>query len=238
MDHKKQQSSGSSSSSSFTENLFGPKDAPSASSSGLFSSVFGPSSTGLGRHPSHSNNAGLSKNQEFGGPYGSGKPSTQDYKAQRSTGPDYRNETAEPSYLSSSIYYGGQEVYSPNTQTTRPPHTVSISALLLHMEAKSVKKDGGDTDPNGSSASRGNWWQGKNFMRLLVIKMKTDFVRDRSEFSYTFPTQTNLSSFCHKTKTLFNTSEFRRKCVAIFVRRKCVGNFGRNNSSILVVAKN
>ncbi|KAJ0771866.1 hypothetical protein HanPI659440_Chr07g0273951 [Helianthus annuus] len=146
MDHKKQQSTGSSSSSSFTENLFGPKDVSSASSSGLFSSVFGPSSTGLGRHPSHSNNTGLSKNQEFGGPYGSGKPSTQDYKAQRSTGPDYRNETAEPSYLSSSIYYGGQEVYSPNTQTTRPPHT--------------VKKDGGDTDPNGSSASRGNWWQG------------------------------------------------------------------------------
>ncbi|MFS8017065.1 hypothetical protein Hanom_Chr15g01375871 [Helianthus anomalus] len=72
-----------------------------------------------------------------------------------------------------------------------------------------------------------------------MVKMKTDFVGDRSEFSYTFPTQTNLSffchSFCHKTKTLFNTSEFRRKCVAIFVRRKCVGNFGRNNSSFLVV---
>ncbi|GKE07059.1 hypothetical protein Tco_1399077 [Tanacetum coccineum] len=40
MDHKK-----GSSSSSFTENLFGPKDATPASSSGLFSSVFGPSST-------------------------------------------------------------------------------------------------------------------------------------------------------------------------------------------------
>ncbi|MFS7928128.1 hypothetical protein Hanom_Chr04g00317191 [Helianthus anomalus] len=72
-----------------------------------------------------------------------------------------------------------------------------------------------------------------------MVKMKTNFVGDRSEFSYTFPTQTNLSffcrSFCHKTKTLFNTSEFRRKCVAIFVRRKCVRNFGRNNSSFLVV---
>lgn len=44
MDHNKHQSGGSSSS-SFTENLFGPKDASSASSSGLFSSVFGPSST-------------------------------------------------------------------------------------------------------------------------------------------------------------------------------------------------
>ncbi|KAJ0551405.1 hypothetical protein HanHA300_Chr07g0256801 [Helianthus annuus] len=187
MDHKKHQSGGSSSSSSFTENLFGPKDASSASSSGLFSTVFGPSSTvsfslfldffygltqnhrlllfsftvnritesyalefvcfqGLGRHPSHSNNTGSSKNKESGGLYGSGKPSTPDYKTQRSAGPVYQNETAEPSYLSSSIYYGGQEDYAPNTETTRPPHT--------------SKKDGGDNDPNGSSASRGNWWQG------------------------------------------------------------------------------
>ncbi|KAI3705092.1 hypothetical protein L1987_75324 [Smallanthus sonchifolius] len=139
MDHVKKQSGGSSSSSSFTENLFGPKEASCSSSSGLFSSVFGPSSTGLGRDSSHSKNTGSSsKKQEFGGPYGSGKASTPDYRTQ--------NEPAEPSYLSSSIYYGGQEVYSPNTQTTRPPNT--------------FKKDGGDTDPNGSSASRGNWWQG------------------------------------------------------------------------------
>ncbi|XP_076882407.1 uncharacterized protein LOC143530869 [Bidens hawaiensis] len=147
MDQKKKLSS-SSSPSSFTENLFGPKDASSTSSSGLFSTVFGPSSTGLGRHPSYS---GSSKNQEFGGAYGGGKPSTLDYKTQRNMGvkegsPVYGNETAEPSYLSSSIYYGGQEVYSPNTQTTRHPHT--------------LKKDGGDTDPNEGSASRGNWWQG------------------------------------------------------------------------------
>ncbi|KAI3799885.1 hypothetical protein L1987_35190 [Smallanthus sonchifolius] len=144
MDHLKQKSGGS----SFTENLFGPKDA-SSTSSGLFSSVFGPSSTGLGRDLSHSNNTGLPKKQEFGGPYA--KPSTQDYKTQRIMDgkdgyPVYQNATAEPSYLSSSIYYGGQEVYSPNTHTNRPHHT--------------FKKDGGDDDPNGSSASRGNWWQG------------------------------------------------------------------------------
>nr|XP_043634682.1 uncharacterized protein LOC122605793 [Erigeron canadensis] len=149
MDHRKQ--GGYSSSSSFTENLFGPKDASSSSSSGLFSSVFGPSSTGLGRDSSHTRNTGSSKKHEFGGQYGSGKQPTSDYKAQRSMGekegnPVYQNEKAEPSYLSSSIYYGGQEVYSPNTQTNRPHHT--------------FKKDGGDDDPNGSSASRGNWWQG------------------------------------------------------------------------------
>ncbi|XP_071734495.1 uncharacterized protein [Rutidosis leptorrhynchoides] len=143
MDPRKQHQS-----SSFTENLFGPaaKDASSSSSAGLFSSVFGPSSTGLGRESSHvgKNTGGSSRNQE----YGSGKDSTADYNTQRNMGQKegnhmYHNETAEPSYLSSSIYYGGQEVYSPNTQTSRPHHT--------------VKKDGSDED---SSASRGNWWQG------------------------------------------------------------------------------
>nr|GEV00725.1 hypothetical protein [Tanacetum cinerariifolium] len=126
MDHKK-----GSSSSSFTENLFGPKDASPASSSGLFSTVFGPSSTGLGRDSSHSKNSGAFKQHEYRGPYGSGQQSALEYKGQRSMGekegnPMYQNETvAEPSYLSSSIYYGGQEVYSPNTQTTRPHHTFS-----------------------------------------------------------------------------------------------------------------
>ncbi|MFS7898385.1 hypothetical protein Hanom_Chr00s022069g01761361 [Helianthus anomalus] len=138
MDHMKQQYGGSL---SFTERLFGPKDAPSTSSSGLFSSVFGPSSTGLGRHSK-------STGQEFGGT----KPPTQDYKTQRTTGekdgsPVYQNGIAEPSYLSSSIYYGGQEVYSSNTHTNHPQYI--------------FKKHGGDDDP---SASRGNWWQGNNFV--------------------------------------------------------------------------
>ncbi|KAK1409419.1 hypothetical protein QVD17_35945 [Tagetes erecta] len=154
MDHMKHQSGGSSSSSSFTENLFGPKDA-SSTASGLFSSVFGPSSTvsplGLGRNPSHCNNKGLQNKHEFGGLYESAKSSTQDYKTQRMMNEKdgnkvYQNETAEPSYLSSSIYYGGQETYSPNTHTSRPQRT--------------FKKDGADDDTNGSSASRGNWWQG------------------------------------------------------------------------------
>ncbi|XP_076954658.1 uncharacterized protein LOC143629211 [Bidens hawaiensis] len=142
MDHMKQHSGGS----SFTENLFGPKDA-SSTSSGLFNSVFGPSSTGIG---SDSKSTGSPKKQEYGS--ASAKPSTQsiDYKTQRMMVDKvgnlvYRNEPAEPSYLGSSIYYGGQEVYSPNTHThtDRPQHT--------------FKKDGGDDDP---TASRGNWWQG------------------------------------------------------------------------------
>ncbi|GJY71107.1 hypothetical protein Tco_0474810, partial [Tanacetum coccineum] len=143
MDHKK------GSSSSFTENLFGPKDATPASSSGLFSSVFGPSSTGLGRDASsHSKNSGTCKQHEYRGPYGSGQQSAPEYKGQRSMGekegnPMYQNETAaEPSYLSSSIYYGGQEVYSPNTQTTRPHHTILSSPdVVCSGEDKNYRND-------------------------------------------------------------------------------------------------
>ncbi|KAL4296067.1 hypothetical protein GQ457_12G032540 [Hibiscus cannabinus] len=61
----------------------------------------------------------------------------------------YHNETVEPSYLSSSIYYGGQENYSPRNKPTAAPQY--------------FKKEGEDDDPNGnnsSGASRGNWWQG------------------------------------------------------------------------------
>lgn len=57
----------------------------------------------------------------------------------------YEQETIDqPCNFSSSIYYGGQEVYSP---TTRPNDS--------HL---AFKKDEKDDDPD--SASRGNWWQG------------------------------------------------------------------------------
>ncbi|KAF5790322.1 hypothetical protein HanXRQr2_Chr09g0381811 [Helianthus annuus] len=124
MENMKHQSGGS----SFTETLFGPKDGR-ASSSGHFGSVFGPSSMGLGH-------TGSSNKQNFGNP----KQSRTDCKTQKIT------ETAEPSYYSSSIYYGGQDVYpqtSNNNCSQRPVH-----------------RGGGVEDPNGSSASRGNWWQG------------------------------------------------------------------------------
>ncbi|CAK9141597.1 unnamed protein product, partial [Ilex paraguariensis] len=61
----------------------------------------------------------------------------------------YQNGTVEPCYFSSSIYYGGQEVYSSNSQTATSQHI--------------FKKDGGVDDQNGNninSALRGNWWPG------------------------------------------------------------------------------
>ncbi|KAL3523910.1 hypothetical protein ACH5RR_016744 [Cinchona calisaya] len=140
------------SSSSFTMDLFGPKETSksSSSSTGLFGSVFGPPSTGLGKDCSHSGRI-----QDYGNQYGNVKNGTLDYMNQKSRGDSrdrssiYQNETAEPCYFSSSIYYGGQEVYPPTGQSTNPQHA--------------FKKDGGDDDPNGNdstSASRGNWWQG------------------------------------------------------------------------------
>ncbi|XP_071710371.1 uncharacterized protein [Rutidosis leptorrhynchoides] len=120
------QQSMSSSNSSFTENLFGPKDGNTSTSSGHFGSVFGPSSTGLGNESTNRNYSGSSTMQDFG----SSKHST----------------TESTSYLSSSIYYGGQEVYPPTTHNTYAQRT--------------FKKGEGDEDPNASSASRGNWWQG------------------------------------------------------------------------------
>lgn len=43
----------------------------------------------------------------------------------------YHSEIVEPCYFSSSIYYGGQEVYSPTGQNTNSQHIVSISPLFL-----------------------------------------------------------------------------------------------------------
>lgn len=41
---------------------------------------------------------------------------------------NYQHETAEPCYLSSSIYYGGQENYSPRTRTSESQHMVRVAS--------------------------------------------------------------------------------------------------------------
>ncbi|CAK9135682.1 unnamed protein product [Ilex paraguariensis] len=153
-----------SSPSSFTLDLFGPKDSSSSSSStGLFGSIFGPSSTGLGRDSSLSGVTGSWKKQDLGGQYDNAKHGTSGYMTQsggircKDSSSIYQNETVEPCYFSSSIYYGGQEVYSSNSQTTTSQHI--------------FKKDGGVDDQNGNntnSASRGNWWQGMMVCGVVV----------------------------------------------------------------------
>ncbi|KAF8402999.1 hypothetical protein HHK36_011093 [Tetracentron sinense] len=152
-------------------NLFGAKD--SSSSMGIFGSVFPPASTVLpstyyhflwvvGRDSSCSEVLGSLRKQNSRNQVWNTKNGAPDNIAQSSEGESlsnpnkdrssiYQSERVEPCYLSSSLYYGGQDIYShsPNTRTSGS-HPI-------------FKKDGGEDDPNGSnlhSASRGNWWQG------------------------------------------------------------------------------
>ncbi|KAK4353815.1 hypothetical protein RND71_026009 [Anisodus tanguticus] len=151
MEKKKQVIGSFSSGSSFTNELFGPKEP---SNSTLFGSVFGPPSTGLRRDPIHSGDRGSSRIQDQGNQYGNTKYGTTDNGSKRIKGDNntkdktlmYQNEKVElPCNFSSSIYCGGQDVYSPTNQTTGSQNNI-------------VKKDGGDDGSN--SASRGNWWRG------------------------------------------------------------------------------
>ncbi|XP_010443673.1 PREDICTED: uncharacterized protein LOC104726504 [Camelina sativa] len=121
---------GSSTSSSFTAELFGSKDpSPPSSSSGIFSSIFPHPSKGVDRDGSNS------------------KHGSQAQRRESSTGED----RVEPCHLSSSLYYGGQDVYSRSTTNQTYP------------AVKNERKRNGEDDANGQNSqdvSRGNWWQG------------------------------------------------------------------------------
>ncbi|KAL9402433.1 hypothetical protein Peur_006282 [Populus x canadensis] len=146
------------------DHLFGPKDSSSSSSasSGIFGSIFPPPSKvpagrdsgTTGNHVGNEtyvnpDNATRKAKGESSGISGKGQSSV------------YQNERPEPCYFSSSIYYGGQENYSPRTKNPESQHV--------------FKKDYGKDDPNGNdpnSASRGNWWQG---MVHYIIKRLAPF---------------------------------------------------------------
>ncbi|KAM3236117.1 hypothetical protein P3L10_016154 [Capsicum annuum] len=129
---KAKQVVGSSSSSSFTNELFGPKDSQTQLTLLLF--------LGLRRDPIHSGDRNSSRIQDPGNQYGNNtKYGTSDNGSKTS-----QNEKVEaPCNLRSSIYYGGQDVYPQTNQTTGSHNNT-------------VKKDG----DGSNSASRGNWWQG------------------------------------------------------------------------------
>ncbi|KAL3826050.1 hypothetical protein ACJIZ3_022079 [Penstemon smallii] len=141
---------GKQSGSSFTSDLFGAKD--SSSSSSVFGSIFGPPKAGVSQFEKKNDSA----NQSW-----SPKPGVSDKNAiggegqgQGTTSKDpssyYQEQNVQPFHYSSSIYYGGQDVYS------RPPSTQTPAFTTYN-------KDGDQDDSN--SASRGNWWQGRNVCR-------------------------------------------------------------------------
>ncbi|CAK7342752.1 unnamed protein product [Dovyalis caffra] len=172
MEGKKQvgSSSSSSSSSSFTSELFGSKEY-SPSSSGIFGSIFAPSSPKnfcakfimlvliqvLGRESLRSEVVGKKQdsandawNTKFGTPAADLTPKSNGGESQSMPNKDmssiYQEQRVQPCHLSSSIYYGGQDIY----HHPQNAHTSSMNTMF--------KKDG--TEDDTGSASRGNWWQG------------------------------------------------------------------------------
>jgi len=144
----------SSSSSSFTSDLFGSMDSSASSSSSIFDSIFAPSSKVLGREPLRSE--AVEKKQDTANQVWGSKPRGQDMIPRSSEGeyqslhnkdsnPYYQEQSVQPCHLSSSIYYGGQDVYS------HPQNTQASGYSTFN-------KEGGEDDSD--SASRGNWWQG------------------------------------------------------------------------------
>ncbi|ESW05939.1 hypothetical protein PHAVU_010G005600 [Phaseolus vulgaris] len=146
-------------SSSFTSELFGSiKEShhhPSSSAAGgIFGSIFSPPSKTkvLGRESLRSELsrkiANETRSNKIGIQDDFSKGSSS--KAQNSVNKDmssiYQDQRVQPCHLSSSIYYGGQDI-CPSPQST---HNEGFNSLY--------QNDVGDDD--SELASRGNWWQG------------------------------------------------------------------------------
>ncbi|GAV65455.1 hypothetical protein CFOL_v3_08970 [Cephalotus follicularis] len=153
MEGKKQAES----SSSLTNELFGSND--SSSSTGIFSSLFAPSPKVIGRESVRSDMMGKrrdSPNESWN--IKTGAPDTFSVDTSKRTevenqsmpnrdmGNIYQDQKLQPCPLSSSIFYGGQDIYSH----PQNPQGSGFNSVY--------RKDGGEDDTG--SASRGNWWQG------------------------------------------------------------------------------
>ena len=151
MESKKHFGSGSGSGSSLAADIFGVKEQPPASS-GVFASIFPPPQSVAPGRPASEAIGGQQKkpssNQAWSAKQGSPTNSGTTGKLPNKDEPIFREERGEPCHLSSSLYYGGQDVYSHS------PGTHSSGSY------PTFKKEGGEDDPNANGASRGNWWQG------------------------------------------------------------------------------
>ncbi|XP_022950232.1 uncharacterized protein LOC111453382 isoform X1 [Cucurbita moschata] len=144
----------SESSSSRTTDPFGSKHSSYSSTTGIFGSIFAPSSKVLGRD-SLLSQAKEGERDSVNGPWipnaeaqddnGSHRQKERQEKKDKDMSSIYQEQGAQPCHLSSSIYYGGQDVYA-HPQNSH------------NFEVNSVFKEGGEDD--SGSASRGNWWQG------------------------------------------------------------------------------
>ncbi|KAK4392270.1 hypothetical protein Sango_2004800 [Sesamum angolense] len=152
--------------SSFTYDLFGAKDSSAAaSSSAMFGSIFGPpdgaglesesmimkNSGGKSLHLAETEKKNDSGSQDWiGKNAASGDNNVGGQEQNRSTTKKemssyFQEEKVQPFHYSSSIHYGGQDVYA-QPQSTQNPSSTTFN--------KDVEED------DSGSASRGNWWQG------------------------------------------------------------------------------
>ncbi|KAL0344507.1 UNVERIFIED_CONTAM: hypothetical protein Sradi_4282000 [Sesamum radiatum] len=141
---------GKKSGSSFTYDLFGAKDSSAAaSSSAIFGSIFAPPSRNSGGeslHLSETEKKNASGSQDWSGKNAaSGGQEQNRSTAKKEMNSYFQEEKVQPFHYSSSIYYGGQDVYAQPQSTQNPSSTT-------------FNKDVGEDD--SGSASRGNWWQG------------------------------------------------------------------------------
>ncbi|GAB2235000.1 hypothetical protein Droror1_Dr00004276 [Drosera rotundifolia] len=132
MEGKKQVGSASS---SFPSELFGTKDP---SKTDVFSSIFPPQKV-AGSWQKQQKQDSMDKNRA------SAYRSTI-YKDKSSTSQEQRTH---PCYLSSSIFYGGQEMYPQSSNAQN-------SGFYAAKEGEDYDSSGN----NSNGASRGNWWEG------------------------------------------------------------------------------
>ncbi|KAK7339740.1 hypothetical protein VNO77_20422 [Canavalia gladiata] len=149
-------------SSSFPSELFGSNESHTSSASGIFESIFSPPPKALGRESLRSELSGKTGSEGW-----SSKIGIPDYISKESDGETkstahkdmssiYQDQRVQPCHLSSSIYYGGQDIYS-HPQTTQDSGLKSL-----------FKKDGVEDD--SESASRGNWWQASTGVISLLLR--------------------------------------------------------------------
>ncbi|KAI3772703.1 hypothetical protein L6452_03895 [Arctium lappa] len=131
-----------SSSSSFTAQLFGSKDSCAAPSTGLFNSIFPPPKP---HGKDYISSELTEKNHGVATKRDSVDKEDKSRNLKKDTGPFYQQERSQPCHLSSSIYYGGQDIYTNPQITNNTPGN-----------STKYDKDGEDD----GHASRGNWWQG------------------------------------------------------------------------------
>uniref|UniRef100_M0ZQ10 Uncharacterized protein n=1 Tax=Solanum tuberosum TaxID=4113 RepID=M0ZQ10_SOLTU len=105
------------SSSSFTSDLFGSKETSASSSSSIFGSIFPPSKGHGSMNSEQLKHDPVIQDRNAKGGYSGSTPTSNEASSQQAAqnkqpSSFYQNEKVQPCHLSSSIYYGGQDVYS------------------------------------------------------------------------------------------------------------------------------